>query len=186
MWGKRSSGEGPVSAEPQPLVAKSNLTKSKPPQNASPATISVGDSEKRIEIPAAVRRKKTASEFLGEAVVLFTQSSRHRHLFIADIEWLIMPAIGLQQFRMFYVEGKPIGVALWACVNEQVSARLRTGDGRLSPPEWKSGNIVWLMDLISPFTDQMTLLNELKRTAFADRELNYSLSENGSSATYVM
>jgi cytolysin-activating lysine-acyltransferase len=186
MWGKRSSAEGSVSADPPSVAPNSNQTKSAPPQSAAPAAIAVGNPAERIEVPAAARRKKSASEFLAEAVVLFTQSSRHRHLFIADIEWLILPAINLQQFRMFYTEGKPIGIALWACVNEQVSARLRAGEGRLSPPDWKCGDIVWLMDLISPYANQMILLNELKRTTFADSMLNYSLTENGISAARAM
>ncbi|MDB5579156.1 MAG: toxin-activating lysine-acyltransferase [Bradyrhizobium sp.] len=45
---------------------------------------------------------KTVAQLLGEITWLMTQSPRHKSIPLGDLEWLIMPAILLKQFRMFY------------------------------------------------------------------------------------
>ncbi|MBC7871098.1 MAG: toxin-activating lysine-acyltransferase [Chitinophagaceae bacterium] len=60
---------------------------------------------------------------------------RHKNLFISDLEWLVMTPILLKQFRVFYAPDRPIGVALWAYVNEEVEKRLMTGAARLAPAD---------------------------------------------------
>ena len=45
---------------------------------------------------------KTVAQVLGEIVWLLSQSPAHRQLFISDLEWFCMPAILLEQFRMFH------------------------------------------------------------------------------------
>jgi hypothetical protein len=53
------------------------------------------------QAPAGAAR--TVSAVLGEMVWLLTQSKRHAQaFFIADLEWMAMPPILLQQFRLFY------------------------------------------------------------------------------------
>src|SRR3954454_639170 len=44
---------------------------------------------------------KTVSQVLGEITWLFTQSPRHKSIPVGDLEWLVMPAILLKQFRIF-------------------------------------------------------------------------------------
>jgi RTX toxin acyltransferase family len=44
---------------------------------------------------------KTVSQVLGEITWLMTQSPRHRSIPLGDLEWLLMPAILLKQFRIF-------------------------------------------------------------------------------------
>jgi cytolysin-activating lysine-acyltransferase len=56
----------------------------------------------------------TLSHMLGEMVWLLSQSPIHRHLSLADLEWLIMPPLLLEQFRVFRGEATPVGLALWA------------------------------------------------------------------------
>jgi cytolysin-activating lysine-acyltransferase len=71
---------------------------------------------------------------LSEIVWLLTQSRQHKQaFFIGDLEWMAMPPILLQQFRMFYAKDKPIGVILWAYVNDEVEQRLLSGDARMAP-----------------------------------------------------
>ena len=45
---------------------------------------------------------KTVSQVLGEITWLMTQSPRHKAIPLGDLEWLLMPAILLRQFRIFY------------------------------------------------------------------------------------
>jgi cytolysin-activating lysine-acyltransferase len=57
---------------------------------------------------------KTVAQVLGEIAWLMTQSPRHKVIPFGDLEWLVMPAILLRQFRIFYNGEQPVGVALWA------------------------------------------------------------------------
>ena len=56
-------------------------------------------------------RPKTVSQVLGEITWLMTQSPRHKSIPLGDLEWLLMPAILLRQFRIFYKGEQPVGVA---------------------------------------------------------------------------
>jgi len=118
--------------------------------------------------------KKTLATAVGEIAWLLSQSPTHRHsLFLADIEWLVMPPLTLSQYRLFHADGKPVGVAFWAFVSEVVEQRL-SGGGRLSAAEWRSGDRVWLVELVAPFGGQDRMLADLRKTALADRRFCYT------------
>ncbi|WP_380871519.1 toxin-activating lysine-acyltransferase [Sphingomonas sp. DBB INV C78] len=86
---------------------------------------------------------------------LLSQSPLHRALTIGDLEWLIMPALIHQQFYIFRDGEKPVGLALWAKCNAIAAAKLEGGmiepANRLTLEEWKSGDAIWLVDMIAPF-----------------------------------
>ena len=94
---------------------------------------------------------KTVSQVLGEITWLMTQSPRHKAIPLGHLEWLLMPAILLRQFRIFYNGEQPVGVALWALVDETVAKRIDAGDNRLSAVEWKSGGNMRIVELVAPF-----------------------------------
>ena len=94
---------------------------------------------------------KTVSQVLGEITWLMTQSPRHKAIPLGDLEWLLMPAILLRQFRIFYKGEQPVGVALWALVDDLVAKRIDAGDNRLSAAEWKSGDNMRIVELVAPF-----------------------------------
>jgi cytolysin-activating lysine-acyltransferase len=94
---------------------------------------------------------------LGEMTWLLTQSPLHKALPIEAIEWLIMPALIHEQFYVFRDGERPVGLALWAKCNPQAEAKLDKGmlepENRLTLEEWKSGETIWLVDLIAPFAN---------------------------------
>ena len=94
---------------------------------------------------------KTVSQVLGEITWLMTQSPRHKAMTLADLEWLVMPAILLKQFRVFYKGEQPVGVVLWALTDEIVAKRIDAGNTRLTPAEWKSGTSMRIVDVVAPF-----------------------------------
>jgi hemolysin-activating ACP:hemolysin acyltransferase len=98
----------------------------------------------------------------GEIVALLMRSPAYRHMALADLEWLVVPAILSGQFSIVAARGKnetdipvPVGVAFWASVSDEVDRKLETQKKaglmpfRLSPREWKSGDTVWLLDVIT-------------------------------------
>jgi cytolysin-activating lysine-acyltransferase len=93
----------------------------------------------------------TVSQVLGEITWLMTQSPRHKSIPLGDLEWLVMPAILLKQFRMFYKGEQPVGVAVWALVDDFVAKRIDDGDKRLTAVEWKSGANMRVLDVVAPF-----------------------------------
>lgn len=115
-------------------------------------------------------QKPTVSHMLGELTWLLSQSPTHKHFTLGDLEWLVMPAILLEQFRVFHGEKHPLGFALWAHLSEEAEKRLNdtvfSGQGaRLRPDEWKSGDRLWLVEMVAPFA---TLENKLQEAMLAD------------------
>lgn len=100
-----------------------------------------------------------------------SQSPAHKHLFLADMDWLVMPPILTRQFRLFKVGNKPYAFVSWANLNDQVIARVMGGNPRLSPSEWNCGDQAWLIDIVAPFGGAEGVLKELKAKVFADRPL---------------
>jgi len=127
---------------------------------------------------------QTVAEALGQIVWLLSQSSMHKKLKIEDLEWSFMPAIIHEQFRVFRfgplpglenadpksfgplgmtkegLEQLPLGVAIWAKLSAEAEAKLEKGQ-RLTLEEWKSGDRVWLVEMISPFANKDNKLTEV-------------------------
>jgi len=102
-------------------------------------------------VPSEVPPPKTVSQVLGEITWLMTQSPRHKSIPLGDLEWLVMPAVLLKQFRMFYKGEQPVGVAVWALVDDLVAKRIDAGEKRLAAVEWKSGANMRVLDVVAPF-----------------------------------
>jgi cytolysin-activating lysine-acyltransferase len=126
----------------------------------------------KVEIPDQLKSfsdttKKTFSTIMGEIVWLLTQSSVHKHLALSDLEWMIMPPIMLNQFKVYHNEDQPVGVALWGYLSPEAEQRLQAVS-RIAPQDWgngasldeenglvaKEGGTLWLIEIISPFNDE--------------------------------
>ena len=133
-----------MSASPD-QVTQSPLIASVPPNGAG------GDT--RAEVSTGLRRAarpRTRAHILGEIVILLGQSPAHRHVFVSDLDWLVGPAMALGQFRVIYSKRGPIAFVLWASVSEEVEREFLHGRIRLRPDEWKSGDRLWLIELVAP------------------------------------
>ena len=118
---------------------------------------------------------ETMGGVFGEAVALLVASPKHRGLFISDLEWVLMPAITLGQFRVFRKDGRqPVGVALWGHLDAEAEARLEE-TGKVRPADWKSGDRLWLVELISPMGGAEAMLANLKQTVFAGKKFRYHM-----------
>lgn len=127
--------------------------------------------EPRMTMPSA---SLTVSHMLGEMVWVCSQSPIYRNLKIGDIEWLLLPPMMLGQYRVFHKDAIPIGFALWASLSEEVEARINDALAkgkpvRLSPAEWKSGERLWVIELVCPAA---TAENKLAEQLMADMAQN--------------
>jgi cytolysin-activating lysine-acyltransferase len=107
---------------------------------------------------------KTVSQVLGEITWLMTQSPRHKQIALGDLEWLVMPAILLRQFRLFYKGEQPVGVALWAMADDLVARRIDGGEKRLAAVEWKSGPNMRIVELVAPFGAEAEMREQSRLT----------------------
>lgn len=117
--------------------------------------------------------QKTVAQMLGEIVWLMSQSPTHKQLFIGDLEWFCMPAILLEQFRIFYGPQSPAAVALWASVSDDTQARLMAGGYKLRPDEWRNGDNLWLIELVAPFGAQDEIITDLKTSIFPGKTFRF-------------
>jgi cytolysin-activating lysine-acyltransferase len=116
---------------------------------------------------------KTVSQMLGEITWLMTQSPVHKQLFIGDLEWFAMPAILVEQFRIFYGPNSPAAVAFWAMVSEETEERLKAGAHKLRADEWKGGERPWLIELVAPFGGQDEILADLSASVFGGKPFSF-------------
>lgn len=121
----------------------------------------------------------SVASVVGEVCWLMSQSLSHRfNFFLADIEWLILPAISEGQYKLFRNEKAPAGVALWACVSDEVEKKLNAGLGKLTPKDWVSGKHLWLIDLIAPYGQANQMLEDLKNTVFKGKTFKYHQTQS--------
>ncbi|WP_119309738.1 toxin-activating lysine-acyltransferase [Cohaesibacter haloalkalitolerans] len=128
--------------------------------------------EKR-EAPSPQMLLATIHASIGEAVMLLARDPKWRYASLADIEWLIAPAIFANQFMTLRGKVKngdgeetgatiPIGLALWAKVSKEVDTKLKAqkesgAQFKLAPQDWTSGDIPWLVLISGPEAIQSKL-----------------------------
>lgn len=112
-----------------------------------------------------------ARQVLADVVWLMMSAPNHKHLFLSDLEWLVIPPILKGQFRVFKREGLPVAYASWAYLTEEAEQRLIAGHTRLKPEDWDAGDRPWLIDLTAPFGGAGDIARELKVQVFADVEI---------------
>lgn len=122
---------------------------------------------------------KLAAASVGDIAVVFSRSPAHKHYSLADIEWMIMPAVSHGQFYVAEAMNKesgfrtPIAVVTWALVSEEVDQRLSADFShriRLRPDEWKSGDIAWIVDLAGAPVGIRHALQWMKAGPFKDKD----------------
>lgn len=127
--------------------------------------------------PPNAPQNLTVSEVFGQATWLMTQSRGHRTMFLSDLEWMLMPAILLRQFRLFPGKDQPLGIALMGQLSDEASKRLETS-GKIKPEDWKSGDNLWLVELVAPFGQQDAMLGDLRATVFKGKQFKMYATDN--------
>jgi RTX toxin acyltransferase family len=93
-----------VSAQPPAAVPLTNGRDSESATANIPTTELSADELKRR---AGLSKRMMAA--FGEAVSVLMRSEVHRHQFMADLEWLVLPAIATGQFSIIDAQSKSIG-----------------------------------------------------------------------------
>lgn len=103
---------------------------------------------------------------LGPMTWLMLQHSATRNILLGEIEWRLMPALVLDQARLHMREESPLAFVTWARLSAEAAERYRQPPHRLAPADWKSGDQIWVVDLVAPFGGAADALKELKEKVF--------------------
>jgi hemolysin-activating ACP:hemolysin acyltransferase len=105
--------------------------------------------------PSAAAHAKHVAMVFGQIVGLLMIHPHYKHYTLADLEWLVAPAVsnGLVGLAEAQVRpGEPpraVGAVLWARVSEEVDARLTAPAEerwRMKPHEWTDGDVLWIIE----------------------------------------
>ncbi len=119
-------------------------------QNQQPSP-SLGDRAEATAKLAAVQKSLAFTQIVS----LMMRSPQHRTYSLSDLEWLFLPALQANQFRIaeakFNGTNVPAGFLLWASVSPDVNKRLSetaSAQVRLRPEDWRSGDILWIIEAV--------------------------------------
>ncbi|HBT96352.1 MAG TPA: toxin-activating lysine-acyltransferase [Desulfobulbaceae bacterium] len=108
---------------------------------------------------------------LGPVLFLYMQSAHRRLHFIADLEWLLLPALVNGQCKLYMKKEYPISFVSWAFLGEEAERNLLAGGGRLRSGDWKSGDRLWLIDIVAPFGGVDKMLDDIRKNEFPDQTI---------------
>jgi cytolysin-activating lysine-acyltransferase len=118
-------------------------------------------------------QKVNLAPLLGAATALMMESPAHQHMFLADMKWLLIPPLQLQQFRIFRKGDVPIAYVSWAFLDEDTEKRVSNGQIKLRPDEWSKGESAWIIDLVAPFGGHDDILKALKKETLKGRKIHF-------------
>jgi cytolysin-activating lysine-acyltransferase len=152
---RQDARQPPDKAAPPPAVAVAATTIDGTPPTATARAADELLPPEELKKRAEVSQRLAAT--MGRIVRLMSRSPRHRDHKLADVEWLALPAVRTGQCALIEAQSKahghvaPVAAVLWARVSAEVDKRLSDkldGPIRLAPGEWRSGDILWLVDAI--------------------------------------
>lgn len=106
---------------------------------------------------------------MGEILYLMSASSVHKYFRVVDITNNILPAIELNQYRIYRNSSRPVGFVSWAYFSDELEKKYTNYPTILKLEEWKSGNNLFLIDFIAPFGHAKKIIRDLKDNIFPDR-----------------
>lgn len=138
--------------------------------------------------PEAQQRAAQSRHFaaaLGEIITILMHTAAYRTATLAQIERLVIPALLSEQYSLIEAQSKqtgyltPAAVVLWASVNAETEAILASEPAayqRLQPADWRSGDIIWVMDAVGDARIVGPMLQRLHTTRWQGRVVKAMLN----------
>jgi hemolysin-activating ACP:hemolysin acyltransferase len=117
---------------------------------------------------------------LGQILTLMLQSPNHRHYSLSDLEWMVLPPLKFGQVAMAETKpdqsgsSLPMAVVFWASVSPEVDRRISSNLSapiRLRPDEWRSGDILWIADMVGDMSAGHALVKNVLESVLPGRTL---------------
>jgi hemolysin-activating ACP:hemolysin acyltransferase len=144
----------------------------------------------KTHVGAAMSKLISAS--IGDAVVVMSKSPAYKFHTLADIEWLVMPAVLTGQIYLAELQHQdtgaraPVAVVTWASVSDDIDQRLRanpTNRIRLLPQEWRSGEHIWIVDVAGEPRAIAESMAHLASSEFIDHRVQVVTKDQSGQAT---
>jgi hemolysin-activating ACP:hemolysin acyltransferase len=122
----------------------------------------------------------------GEIVALLLRSPRYRDQKLSDLRWLMFPPLRTGQYALIEAQSKqhgytaPVAALFWARVSADVDKRLsETLDQpvRLTPKEWRSGDILWLVETLGDDRGIAALVQRLRATEWSGKPVKARVAD---------
>lgn len=138
--------------------------------------LAAADPPSNASAPTSATAAQDAPQFdklgvIGNALWLMCQSAAHKHLFLADLDWMLVPPVALHQFRLWRRNNLPVTFASWAFLSREAEERVRIDIRNLREDDWNSGDQAWLIDLVAPFGGGEEAVRELKEKILVGRSV---------------
>jgi len=115
--------------------------------------------------------KQERYKLVGQITLLMLSSEVHKNYLIDDIGAMFLPAIHLNQFRLYKnKDGDPIGLVTWAFLNDDLDKKYQKGGVKLKLEDWKSGYNGWIVDFIAPYGHARQIVKDLRQNIFPDKK----------------
>ncbi len=139
-------------------IKKLNIDSMLPPEDmASLAALAKKQAQKVIsKIP-----------LLGHVTWLMMQQAAGRHTLVSELEWRVLPALMLDQAKLYLKDDAPVAFVSWARLNDAAAQRYKASPHQLTMNDWMSGDQVWLVDMLTPFGGAQDVLKDLREKVFA-------------------
>jgi hemolysin-activating ACP:hemolysin acyltransferase len=169
----RAESPKPARAEPPKASKATQTVAAKPPAAAEKAVeLSSADMQKARDVSTRLLMR------FGEVVSVLMRAPQFRELPLKHLQELVVPPLMAGQFLVAEAQSKtqgfltPVAAALWAKVSKEVDQRLSQNldaPPQLSPQDWNSGDIGWLIVLAGNVQALAPLLKQLQETTFKGR-----------------
>jgi cytolysin-activating lysine-acyltransferase len=83
---------------------------------------------------------------------------------------------------MYMRENAPIAYVSWAKMSEQCAARYKNSPHQLMAADWKSGEQIWIIGLITPFGGGQEVMKDLQEMVFAENTVQPLIPTMGGEA----
>ena len=109
--------------------------------------------------------------YYGYISWLWSNSELHRDWNVKSQARLIIPAITLKQFHLILDPNNfPVAYCSWAWLSSEVENEFIRRAGFIDPKNWNSGDRLWFIDYVSPFSSHYTdQLNVALARMFPDK-----------------
>jgi hemolysin-activating ACP:hemolysin acyltransferase len=85
---------------------------------------------------------------MQEVVELFRNFNKYDCMTDNELRLYLMPSMNLKQCKKYYNNDKLVGFVNWAYIHNLTEQRFKK-TGKLKSNEWKSGNNLWLIEVVS-------------------------------------
>jgi hemolysin-activating ACP:hemolysin acyltransferase len=136
--------------------------------------------------PREARHARMAQSF-SQVVAVLMRDANFRNLRLADLEWLVLPAIMSGQFKLGHARAQPgadkskdggtfvpAAVAMWARVSPAIDKAMSENldkPVRLKANQWMSGDIPWLIAVAGDQRIIPTFLKQLSEQEFKGKHV---------------